>query len=216
MVKLHKNQEKILTFIKQNNGDLSGFSLRAIGQATNLGERPQIISHHIFQLEKKGFLREIDKKNKKYLVLDNPIPEIAYINLYGMAECGPNGFFAENMIAEKIPLPTKTFGIYNTEDFFLVTARGKSMEPLIREGDLVLSHKQPMVDSGNIAVVLHDDIPKIKKVVVSNIGGKMAYSLISLNNEFKDEVVKNEEGGLFILGLVKKIIQSPKTPNLEG
>ena len=90
------------------------------------------------------------------------------------------------------------------------------MEPLIKEGDLVLAYQQPSVDSGSIAIVLHNEIAKIKKVIISEINTKRNYSLISLNSDFKDEIINNKADNLSILGLVKKIIQTPKIANLEG
>lgn len=41
-----------------------------------------------------------------------------------------------------------------TGDFFALQVKGASMEPTLRDGDVVIVKKQPTVDSGDIAIVL--------------------------------------------------------------
>ena len=41
-----------------------------------------------------------------------------------------------------------------TGEFFALQVRGSSMEPTLRDGDVVIVKKQPTVDSGDIAIVL--------------------------------------------------------------
>lgn len=41
-----------------------------------------------------------------------------------------------------------------TGEFFALQVRGASMEPTLRDGDIVIVKKQPTVDSGDIAIVL--------------------------------------------------------------
>jgi phage repressor protein C with HTH and peptisase S24 domain len=81
------------------------------------------------------------------------------------------------------------------------------MEPMIKEDDLVLA-KTHLSDpsDGSIAVIVHDEMPKIKKV--SHI--KNGYVLESLNKEVKSEYVTDEAEGLRIIGLVKGIIRKAK------
>lgn len=50
-------------------------------------------------------------------------------------------------------------------DFFALQIKGDSMEPRIKEGDVVIVRKQPDVESGEIAIVLvNGDEATIKKV----------------------------------------------------
>ncbi len=145
-MKLHPTQEKIIAFINKNGGNIENLPLRDIGESIGVGRQPQVIAHHIQQLEKKGYLRRDPANKNRITTLEAPITEVAYIDLYGMAQCGPDGFFAEDCVLDRIPLPTRTFGISDPRKYFLVTARGKSMEPMIREGDLVLAYQQDDVD----------------------------------------------------------------------
>ena len=57
---MHNIQEKLLGLI--NNKNISGMSLREIGSEIGISSAQQI-RHHLYQLEKKGFIR-IDTKNK--------------------------------------------------------------------------------------------------------------------------------------------------------
>ncbi len=213
MKNLHQTQKDILALIKQRNGSFEGLSLRDIGEKIGVGRKPQVVSYHMGQLEKMGIVREEDSEKKIYTILDNPVSSVAYINLYSCtAECGPNGFLGSDTVIEKVPLPTRTFGITNPNDYFLIKARGDSMEPMINEGDLVLAKVQEEVPlSGSVAVVVHDGMPKIKKFVVENIKGHEAYCLESLNRKYQREFVADESEGLRVVGVVKGIISKPKT-----
>lgn len=209
MRNLHATQTKLLQYIKANNGLMEGKSLRDIGEAIGIGRKPQVVSHHIKQLEKLGFLRE-DGSN--YVVLDTPVSSVAYINLYSCtAECGPNGFFGNDTVVDRIPLPTKTFGITNPKDFFLIKARGDSMEPMVKEGDLVLAKAQEEEpSSGSIAIVVHENMPKMKKFMSEKIHGRLTYWLESINSEKYPREYLDEDSSFRVVGLVKGIISKPK------
>lgn len=52
-----------------------------------------------------------------------------------------------------------------TGEFFALQVKGASMEPTLREGDVVIVKKQPTVDSGDIAIVLvNGDEATVKRV----------------------------------------------------
>lgn len=202
-MKLHAIQEELLKLLKEKKGDFEGLSLRKIGELVGVLNKPQIISHHLNQLEDKGYIRKEKDDSKKYIILNEPISDVVLINRYGFAECGPEGFLGDDEVIEKIPLSTKIFNIDNPSEYFLVKARGKSMEPLIKDGDLVLAKKQNIVDNGQVAVIIHNEMPKIKKIMTNN----NSYCLISINGDYEDENIF-ESGDLRITGLVKSIIRT--------
>lgn len=210
MRNLHPTQTKVLGYIKANKGLMKGKSLRDIGEAIGVGRRPQLVSHHIKQLEERGLVREEGKGN--YVALDTPVSSVAYINLYSCtAECGPNGFLGDDTIIDRIPLPTKTFGISNPADFFLIKARGDSMVPMANEGDLILAKVQEEVPpSGSIAIVVHENMPKMKRFMVEKINGRQTYYLESTNTIYPREYITDEGSGLRVVGLVKGIISKPR------
>lgn len=58
-----------------------------------------------------------------------------------------------------------------TGEYFALRIQGKSMEPSIMEGDVVIVKKQPCVDSGDVAVVLiNGDSATVKQVTQSESG----------------------------------------------
>lgn len=177
-------------------------SLRDIAEKIGVNS-PNTVLHHIKQLEQKGYLRRNPANTADYIVLKDPIKDITYINLYGMAECGPNGLLAEDNVIDRVPFSTKTFGV--SDQVFLVKARGRSMEPYILENDLVLSVKQPAVESGDIGVVVHNNEPKIKKVIKSDT----EWILYSLNPKYEMETIKKDDD-FAIIGKVKNIIHFTK------
>lgn len=204
-MKLHKHQQAILDLLKERQGDLRGMSLRAIGEAIGVGDdRAQVVSHHIDRLEAKGYIRRTKAGERLFEIPEKPTEEVVFVDLYkATAQCGPDGCFGDDEIIDRIPLSSKTFGITNPDDFFLIKTRGPSMEPMIKAGDLVLARKQQDIENGQIAVVVHEGMPKVKKVTKTD----NSYVLSSLNNAFNDqEVVANDDENFRICGRVKGIL----------
>jgi repressor LexA len=111
------------------------------------------------QLENKGYI--FRDKNGRIQALKNPVKDIVFLNVYGIAECGPGGIFTEENVLERVPLPAKTFRV--TGESFLIEAVGDSMYPVIEEGDLVLAEKGLDPKNGDMVVVIHNNTAKIKK-----------------------------------------------------
>lgn len=208
-MKINPIREKLLSFLKKRKGNIEQISLRDIGEAIGLGKsakiNPQLIAHNLIYLEERGYIRRRDTSKRIYEVLKEPIDDVVYINLYSVtAQCGPDGVLGEDNIKEKIPLHSKTFGISSPDDYFLIKAKGNSMEPMINDGDLVLVKIQSNIDHNQIGVVVHEGRPKIKKV--AKIGKK--YALVSLNNrEYAEEKI-DEDSDIRIVGLMKGIIRN--------
>ena len=58
-----------------------------------------------------------------------------------------------------------------TGEFFALKVRGNSMEPTLKDGDVVIVQKQPTVDSGDIAIVLvNSDDATVKEIKESPAG----------------------------------------------
>lgn len=90
-------------------------------------------------------------------------------------------------------------------DYFALQIKGDSMEPRIKNGDVVIVRKQPDVDSGKIAVVLlngHD--ATVKKLVKHQDG----ISLVPFNGAYAPRFYTNKEVyelPLVVLGLVVEL-----------
>src|SRR3989338_771739 len=89
MKKLHKVQEKLLQILKRTVTD--PLTIREMQNELGISS-PSVVYHHIQQLEKKGYLRRNPINPKDYQILaDSPDKKITYLNLYGLATCGPDG-----------------------------------------------------------------------------------------------------------------------------
>jgi len=199
MSQLHPIQQKIYDLIKKGYQD--SLSLREI--AIIIGEKNhQNVAHHIKQLEKKGFIRKNPDNPQEISVLKDAVDDAVYLNLYGFAQCGPNGLIADGNLTDKVAISTKLFGISDPADFFCVKAKGNSMEPQIFEKNLIIVKKQEDVENNQIAVVVHNEVPKIKKIIKA----KNTIILFSLNPVYLPEEIKSTDD-FDIYGIVKHIVR---------
>jgi repressor LexA len=193
---LHPKQSEILEILRRG---VEGLSLRDIAAEIGLSS-PNTVLHHIRQLEKKGMLRRNPLNPSEYNLLADPIKDLIYVNLYGSAQCGPEGLFGEDNIEERIPISTRLFGV--DDQVFLVRARGNSMEPHIQNDDLVLARHNTQPNSGTLCVVVHNHQPKIKKLLMAGD----AVILSSLNPRFAPETV-TEDDSFYVVGEVRSMIR---------
>lgn len=155
--RLHPTQEKLIDVLKETESDSWG--LRELAQKIGV-KSPNTVSHHMRQLEKKGYIFR-DEVTRRINILKNPVKDIVFLSVYGLAECGLGGYFNDDNILDRIPLPSKTFKV--TQSSFLVEAVGDSMSPVIESGDLVLADKTNLASDGDLVVVIHNGTAKIKK-----------------------------------------------------
>ena len=199
MQTLHPIQQKIYDLIKKGYQD--NLSLREI--AILIGEKNhQNVAHHVRQLEKKGFIRKNPSNPQEIEVLKDPIEDAVYLSIFGFAQCGPAGLLAQDNLSDKVAISSKLFGMKDPSEFFCVRARGKSMEPQVYERDLIIAHKQQDIENNQIAVIVHNEIPKIKKVLRMD----NHIVLFSFNPAFAPEELK-EDDSFQIYGKVKHIIR---------
>lgn len=89
-------------------------------------------------------------------------------------------------------------------DFFGLKVKGDSMEPRIREGDVVIVRKQPDVTSGDIAIVcVGDDVVTIKEVSKSKNG----ITLIPFNHAYKVMNFTNHEVRSLPVTVIGKVVE---------
>jgi repressor LexA len=175
---IHPTQQKLLDILKKNITD--PLTVREMQEELGASS-PSIVFHHIQQLEKNGYLRRNPSNPQDYQILaDGPEKKIAYLNLYGLAHCGPRGSILDGNPVERIPIATKILGFSST-DAFLVKAKGNSMNPKIHDGDLVIVKKTNIAKSGDLIVCVNNGEALIKKIEISNNDT----ILVSLNQKYK-------------------------------
>ena len=97
-------------------------------------------------------------------------PPRARVPIIGVVRCGAGGLALEE------PLGFEGADVANAEDYFYLRATGDSMEPKIFEGDLVLIHRQPDVENGEMAVVVVDGEEGMLKQVIKKPGALILQS----------------------------------------
>lgn len=184
MNKLHPKQQKLLELLQQHTDN--PLTIRELQELLNISST-SIVAHHIKQLEIKGYLRRNPSNPKDYQVLaSSPEKSITYLNLYGLAHCGPHGSILNGDPIDKIPLSTRLLG-FTSQEAFMVKAKGDSMEPKINDGDLVIAKKSQEVKSGDIVVCVNDGEALIKKIQLDSLP-----ILISLNSKYQPFVASDD------------------------
>jgi len=197
--KLNPVQTKILKLLSQHIED--PLSYRGLAETVGVSST-NTISYHLQQLERKGHLKRNPHNPRDYVVLGQPETGIAFLNVYGLAHCGPRGSILNGDPIDRIPISTKMIPCSATEAF-LVRAKGDSMEPRIFDGDLVLCRKQHHADTGELIICVNDGETIIKKIKREN-----RPLLISLNPTYDPFVASND---FRVEGVVRSIISRAST-----
>jgi len=185
MKKLHPIQQGLIKILRKNITD--PLTIRELQEELKISS-PSVVHHHIQQLEKKGYLRRNPNNSKDYQILaDSPDKKITYINLYGLAQCGPKGSILDGSPIDRIPIATKILG-FSSSEAFMVKARGNSMSPRINDSDLVIAIKAKKAENGSIVVCINNGEVLIKKKTEK---GKDII-LSSINTEFEPFVADKD------------------------
>jgi repressor LexA len=159
---LHPTQIRLLELLKSNS--VEPLTVRELQGLLGISS-PSVVQHHIRQLEKNGYLLRDKFNPREYHVLaDEPEKKITYLNLYGLASCGPGSSLLDGNPIDRIPISTQLLGFPSSEAF-LVKAKGDSMAPTIKEKDLVIARKSQLAETGSIVVCVNDGSALIKKIM---------------------------------------------------
>jgi len=194
---LHPSQEKLLDLLRSNIE--SPLTIRELQDELGITS-PSVVHHHILQLEKKGYLKRNPSNPKDYIVMGDPEKSIVYLNKYGLAQCGPKGSILDDNPIDRIPIASRLLK-FPSEEAFILEAKGNSMEPKIRPGDLIIARKQKTANDGDLVVCINNTEVLIKKIIRH---GKTVI-LHSLNNENYPPFVAEKD--FRIEGVVKNILQ---------
>lgn len=129
-----------------------------------------------------------------------PHCEKVFLPLYGEAYCG-EGEVHYGYPIDEIETPIEWV---NGGEYFYLIAKGDSMVGAkIHEDDLLLIRKQPVVENGEIAVVIVDDKRMLKRVYKTDD----TFTLVSENPKYPPIAYRpNSNGNIRILGKLKKSI----------
>lgn len=202
MKELDNIQKSLIAFFKKNTNQ-EGITLREI--AANIGaSHPQTVLNKLNQLVLKWYFVKDDQGYRliRESVTDS-IYDIVQLPIYGFAQCGNQGKkVVDEYTQEKIPVTMAMLGVKDISTCFFVRAKGNSMEPKIQDGDLVLIKQQDSYDINDYVFVVHNDLPKLKKII--NKEGKRYLESV---NRFFDTLEVSKYDETKIIGVVKKIIK---------
>lgn len=176
---LHPAQEKLIEILSKNSDE--PLTIRELQEAISASST-SVVVHHMAQLEKKGYLKKNPNNPRDYQILKAPDKEIAYLNLYGLATCGPEGSILDGNPIDRVPISTK-FLSFSSDKAFLVKAKGDSMLPKINNGDFVIIEKTNKAENGLTALCVNNEQVVIKKIKQQS--PKDQIILVSLNSEFE-------------------------------
>lgn len=158
---LHRVQKNLLKLLADNVD--APLTIRELMSSLDVSS-PSVVVHHLRQLEKRGYLKRNPHNPRDYHVItDAPERQFAYLNLYGLAKCGPNGSILDGNPIDRIAVPSRLIS-FPSVDAFLVQAKGHSMAPRINDGDLVIARRLDAADSGRVVVCVNDGEALIKRV----------------------------------------------------
>lgn len=195
MKKLHPTQEKLLKLLSKNIDE--PLTVRQLQDELGVSST-SVVAHHIDQLEKKGYLKRNPGNAQDYQVLTDPERPVAYLNLYGLAQCGPNGSILDGNPIERIAIATRLL-TFPAVEAFMVRARGDSMEPAINEGDYVIARRTSEERDNQVVVCVNDGEALIKVLRLDDRG----LILQSLNSNIRpflaadDFRIEGEVRGIF-------------------
>jgi repressor LexA len=176
MKKLHPNQEKLLSLLSKNIDH--PLTVRELQEELGV-KSTSVVAHHIEQLEKKGYLKRNPSNPQDYQVLSDPERPITYLNLYGLAQCGPNGSILDGNPIDRIAISTSVLS-FPAAEAFMVKAKGDSMRPEVQEDDYVIARKTSEEVNNSIVVCVNDQQALIKLLRIDS--GKRI--LQSLNSKY--------------------------------
>lgn len=117
----------------------------------------------------KGFGFGTSNPRDYQVVASGPEDEVALLNLYGAARCGPGGSILDGDPVDRIPIASRLLS-FPAAEAFMMRAKGHSMTPRISEGDLVIVRKSTDPVDGRVYVCVNDQECLIK--IVRKLGGK--------------------------------------------
>lgn len=180
MQKLTAMQQKIYDYIA-NTVRNQGYppSVREIGEAVGL-KSPSTVHFHIKHLEELGYISKSGRKGRALTLTERAAPAAAAPAPAQEAEI-PSGrvpvlgdvaagspILAQECIDDYISFDTQG----RDGEFFALRVRGESMlNAGILPGDLVVVHRQPTAQNGEIVVALLEDEATVKRL--SRRGGEV-------------------------------------------
>jgi len=196
-------QKALILFFKKNT-NWEGLTLREIA-AEIWVKHPQTVLNKLNQLVLKWYFV---KDESWYRLVRESITDkytdIVQLPIFWFAQCWNKWKAVINEYTqERIPVTMAFVWLQDLEHCFFVRAKWNSMEPKIQDGDLVLIHQQESYDPNDYVFVVHNQLPKLKKIIKNK-----EWVFLESVNRFFDKVEIDPYDETKVVGVVKKIIKN--------
>lgn len=216
---MHKTQQALLRLSKERN--LTTLSLREIGELIGI-RSPQIIKHHIEQLENKGLL---DKDRSPVAIkiqepawakgLLKKTARLLILPIFGWASAGPAGVIAEENIMGYLRVSSTLLKQKTKKGLFVLKVEGPSMNrakidgKTIEDGDyIIVDGKNRSADDGDIVLSVIDGMANIKRFHFD----KKNKQVVLTSESTKDfpPIIIHPDDSYMVNGKVVQVIKNPK------
>ena len=167
-ITLHRSQQQLLELLSSTRDE--PLTIREL-QAHIGASSTSVVAHHLKQLERKGYLKRNPYNPRDYQVVEKgPEEEVALLNVYGAARCGPRGSILDGDPIDRLPIASRLLS-FPVAEAFMMRAKGNSMMPRINDGDLVIARRVQAPEDGGVYVCVNDEECLIK--LVRKVGGQV-------------------------------------------
>jgi len=196
-------QTKLIAFFKQNTNQ-EWLTLREIANEIWV-KHPQTILNKLNQLVLKWLF---SKDGKWFRLIREQIEKdwntIVQLPIYGFAQCWNKwSAIVDDYTSEYMPTTLAFVWTADVENCFFVRAKWNSMEPKIQDGDLVLIRQQEVYEPSDFVFVVHNNLPKLKKIIESEWR-----LMLESTNRFFENLEISPFDDTKVIGVVKKVIKS--------
>lgn len=196
-------QKSLIHFFKSNTYQ-ENITLREIASAIWV-THPQTVLNKLNQLVLKWYFT---KDALWYKLIREKMwdqwNDIIQLPIYGFAQCGNKGKrVIDDYSQEKIPVTLWMLGMKDVNNCFFVRAKWNSMEPKIQDWDLVLVKQQDAYDPNDYVFVVHNSLPKLKKILKQDDG-----IYLESVNRFFDKLEISKYDDTKVIWVVRKIIKN--------
>ena len=159
MKALHPKQAELLDILKTNISD--PLTMEELADRLSVSGK-SVVFHHIKQLEKKGYLKRNPANPRDYIILKDPERNVIYLNMYGMAKCGPEGTILDGTPTRIVPVdPSMIY--FPACKGFMVEAKGDSMQNLIAPRDWLIVEQSRQAKNKDVVVCVNNGEVMVKR-----------------------------------------------------
>ena len=187
--------------------------IRPLGREIGV-DQPQLVKHHLFQLQKKGFIKAKSRSDIQQILKHSSSLQPAFVQIpvVGAANCGPATLIADEHI-EKYITVSESF-LKKKDNVFALIAKGDSMNKAQINGNNIEENDYVVVDgnmrtpnSGDYILSVIDNCANIKKYARTKDGN---VALLSESTSNYPPIYIGENDQFIVNGKIIQVIKGAK------